>query len=98
MRAQRLRNTIGEKLFDLANLSAAVLIFGKFLDPERVPDWACGSGASLLWRSTSWAVSWSTLGVTEDMASAIWFLVAIAAAAIAIGLLTFVLGRKPQAP
>jgi hypothetical protein len=32
------------------------------------------------------------------MASAIWFLVAIAAAAIAIGLLTFVLGRKPQAP
>jgi hypothetical protein len=92
MRAQRLRNTIGEKLFDLANLSAAVLIWRE-CRTER-----CGSGASLLWRSTSWAVFWSTLGVTEDMASAIWFLVAIAAAAIAIGLLTFVLGRKPQAP
>jgi hypothetical protein len=38
------RNTIGEKLFDLANLSAAVLIFGKFLDPERVPDWALWIG------------------------------------------------------
>ena len=32
------------------------------------------------------------------MTSAIWFLVAIAAVAIAIGLFTFVLGRKPKAP
>jgi len=44
MKAQRLRNTLGEKLFDLANLSAAVLIFGKFLDPERVPDWVLWIG------------------------------------------------------
>ena len=32
------------------------------------------------------------------MTAAIWFLVAIAAAAIAIGLLTFVLGRKSESP
>lgn len=32
------------------------------------------------------------------MTSAIWFLVAIAAAAIAIGFFTLMLGRKPQAP
>ncbi len=32
------------------------------------------------------------------MTSAIWFLVAVAAAAIAIGLVTLVLGRKPEAP
>jgi hypothetical protein len=32
------------------------------------------------------------------MTAAIWFLVGIAAAAIAIGLFTFVIGRKPEAP
>jgi len=44
MRAQRLRNTVGEKLFDLANLSAAVLVFGKFLNPAKVPDWSLWIG------------------------------------------------------
>ena len=44
VRAERLRKTLGEKLFDLANLSAAVLIFGKFLDPAGVPDWVLWVG------------------------------------------------------
>lgn len=40
--------TIGEKIFDLANLAAAVLIFGKVLDPTKVPNAALWLGG-IIW-------------------------------------------------
>ncbi len=48
MRLQRLLNTLGEKLFDFANIAAGALIVGKVLDPTKVPDIALVVGGIIL--------------------------------------------------
>jgi len=37
MKRRTVLRTLGEKLFDLGNLAAAALLFGKALAPEEVP-------------------------------------------------------------
>ena len=37
MKRRAVLQTLGEKLFDLGNLAAAALLFGKALAPEEVP-------------------------------------------------------------
>ncbi len=40
MKRRAVLQTLGEKLFDLGNLAAAALLFGKALAPQEVPDLA----------------------------------------------------------
>ncbi len=47
MKRRRVLQTLGEKLFDLGNLAAAALLFGKALAPQEVPTSALIIGGTI---------------------------------------------------
>lgn len=49
MKRRAVLQTLGEKLFDLGNLAAAALLFGKALAPEEVPSLALVLGIILVY-------------------------------------------------
>jgi phosphate/sulfate permease len=89
MKRRAVLRTLGEKLLDLGNLAAAALLFGKALAPQEVPALALVIGGIAFVGLYAFGIILVYLGEGSDsMTELTWFLTAIVAAALAMGVVT----------